>query len=279
MGMLYNFLLYRVPFGTIRMQWPGIGAVITGCTAAAVIGFLLLRERNNNHDELSTIGILLLMLLALCTQSRSGIYVSFALVVYRFFPRHNAAFSLLCLLGLTTVLLAFDPIQYIADTRIGSFDSARFDTWQSAFEIFSESGLFGQLFGHGFGAVFPYVDWSSAYDRGEILRALTDGSWNQFVFHSHVMLVQPHNIFVYFLLEIGITGVALFLGYFVHLFVSARQYVSGAQIRRFGLLLVAVLLLNCFDSVFIINVASTFWWTLILLAFSGLVISVKEMAK
>lgn len=277
--MAYNFIVYEVPFGNIRLQWPGVGAVIAGCTAAMGIGYLLFYESREDGRSFSAIGIILLLLLALCSQSRAGVYASFALAIYRFFPRHNAAYVVLCFLGLVTVVLAFDPVGIISQTRMGIFESARFDTWKSALQIFFEGNLFTQLFGYGFGAVFPYIEWSSAYASGEIVRGLTDGAWNQFVFHSHVMLVQPHNVLVYFLLEIGIVGSLFFLGYFCYLFFSVRNNASRISIHRFGLLLVTALLLNCFDSVFIINVASSFWWVLILLAFAELVVDRKRSAQ
>lgn len=276
--VIYNFVAYHVPFEITRLQWPGIGAVIAGCTAATGIGFILFFEKDKGKfpHGLSFFGILLLLLLSVCSQSRAGVYVSFALVLYRFFPRRNAAFSLLCILGTAIVVLLFDPVGYISQTRMGMLDSTRFETWRSAVAALLEGGLLSQLLGYGFGAVFPYVEWSSAYANGEIARGITDGAWNQFAFHSHVMLVQPHNTFVYFLLEIGIVGALLFLGYFVFLFGSICQSKAVVRIRRFGILLTSALLLNCFDSIFVISAASSFWWILILLAFSELTVDCKE---
>lgn len=276
--VLYNYLLYRVPFGSVRLQWPGIGAVIAGCTAAMGISFILYFERNESKypSAFSLFGICLLLILSVCTQSRAGVYVSFALVLYRVFPRRNAAISVLCILGLAIVVLLFDPVGYIFQTRMGVLDSTRFDTWQSAVAVIIEGDLLSQLFGYGFGTVFPYVEWSSAYANGEIARGITDGAWNHFAFHSHVMLVQPHNTLIYFILEIGIVGALIFIGYFLYLYCSACQFKVGASVHRFGILLASALLLNCFDSIFIISAASSFWWVLILLAFSELIADCKE---
>ena len=85
------------------------------------------------------------------------------------------------------------------------------------------------------------------------------------------MLVEPHNTFIWVMLEMGITGLALLIICFLRIAkVSGTVYaMSGRSMKPYAFVLVlSVMFISMFDAVIFVNVASAVIWICLLIAFS-----------
>ena len=133
---------------------------------------------------------------------------------------------------------------------------ARGITLLNGLKAFSKQPIIEKLFGVGLSGLFPYQSW--------LLYRYTLGfpHYNMFFFNGYIMLVQPHNSFLYLLLETGLVGLLLFLSLFVIGYHLIRtKTVSNRRLRC--LVLFLIIFLNCFDAVFMIQPGSAgLWWLL-----------------
>lgn len=259
----YNIGAYGFGLVDGRLYCPGLGPVILGYTNALVIALAVSRKHSNSYIPAPILALAVLILLGstFLTGSRGGIYPALILSLIYFLPSRNASAIVLFFLGAIIILIALNPIEAFLSGRAGNLQSGRYATWDAAFMAFCDGSLLNQLFGYGLGNVFPYQDWYTSISSGAIVRGYTDGTWNSFSFHGNVMLVEPHNTYIWFLLEGGIISL---LGFIFCLLSILIISVSNKFSRlRVGVVLVTFMALGIFDAVIFINMASAFWWSIL----------------
>ena len=270
MLIAYNVGVYGFNVLTDRLYCPGLGPVVLGYTNALAIALAVSRKGDNAiiAKPLMCLAVIVLLVATFLTGSRGGIYPALALAVVYFLPSKNAAAMVLLVLGALIVLLVFDPVDAFLSGRAGSLQSGRYDTWEAALASFCDGTHLDRLLGYGLGNVFPYQDWYTDYYTGHIERGYTDGDWNSFSFRGNTMLVEPHNTYIWLLLEGGLFSLVGFIFCLV-----APIAVSPFSVRysklRFGVVLATFMILGIFDAVVFVNAASAFWWSVLFVAFEA----------
>lgn len=266
----YNFAAYGPGLANGRLYCPGLGPVVLGYTNALVIALALSRKGANTivPSSVLLLSVAVLLVAAFLTGSRGGIYPALALSIIYFLPTKNAAATMLLVLGAMTILLAFNPVEAFLSGRAGNLQSERYTTWETSFAVFRDGSPLEQIFGYGLGNVFPYQDWYTGLNTGAIERAYTDGAWNSFSFRGHAMLVEPHNTYIWLLLEGGVLSV---IGYVICLILPLLSLGSskGLPKLRFEVVVAAFMVLGVFDAVVFVNMASAFWWGVLLITFEA----------
>ncbi len=277
--VVYNFAAYGISLANGRLYCPGLGSVALGYANALVIALAVSRKGANTliPKSLLLFSVVVLLASTLLTGSRGGMYPALALSLIYFLPTKNAAATILLVLGAMIVLLAFNPVEAFLSGRAGNLQSERYATWEASYAVFRDGSPLEQLFGYGLGNVFPFQDWYTGLNTGVIERAYTDGVWNSFSFQGHAMLVEPHNTYIWLLLEGGVISV---IGFVICLIVPLLSLGSskGLPKLRYGVVVATFMVLGVFDAIVIANVASAFWWGVLLIAFEASVESEGESA-
>ncbi len=268
--VLYNLIVYNSLYSKTRLQFPGLGSVVFGYTAVLLISLACVLKYLKVKKSWLILAVSIFLLAALLTQSRAAVYPALFMSCIFFFPEKHAGLKVLYCLGVALLIMMIDPIGQLSNysSRILSFDSGRFATWRGIAECLKASDGFNALFGYGLGNVFPYQDWYTGLYSGYIDRGSTDGVWNSFIFMGQTLLVEPHNFYLWVMLETGIAGFLLIAGYFVLLI---RETLSGLRRSSINLklacllMIAAVLVLNLFDAVLFVSSAATLWWVLLLI--------------
>lgn len=132
----------------------------------------------------------------------------------------------------------------IAPRLLETSDYSRQLTMRSVFKTLNWYSAKQRLFGLGLGNVYQYQQW------------LTDNKFNTdkfynnfFVFHGNAILVHPHNVYFYFLLETGIVSVILF----ILPFVKYIYYSIKSKNLWMFILIAIILFINFFDSIMIVE--------------------------
>ena len=113
-----------------------------------------------------------------------------------------------------------------------------------------------KLFGAGLNNFFPYQKWAMS---------VNDIDLNMITREGVSILVQPHNSFIYSLMESGIIGLFFLMGIIIYAGWSFVHYKTDNF--AFRIAFVGVLfLVNFFDSVFYVQpgTAGTFWLLLLI---------------
>ena len=257
----------------VRLYIPGLGSVVFGYTLVVMLAFAVFVRALGYCSKVLSACALLFVVACVFTESRAAVYPAIMLCSVYFCINSNRGFNVIPVVLVGLALLIVNPIEVLTSfsDRFGRLDSNRFDTWFASMEAVFESNALDVVFGHGLGNVFPYYDWYTDLYTGAIQRDYTDGAWNQFVFQGHVMLVEPHNTFIWVMLEMGITGLALLIICFLRIAkVSGTVYaMSGRSMKPYAFVLVlSVMFISMFDAVIFVNVASAVIWICLLIAFS-----------
>lgn len=268
-AIAYSVFFYN---GEVRLYVPGLGSVIFGYTMVVILAFAVFIRAWSYCGKLLSICVLLCTVAAVLTESRAAVYPAIILCSIYFCINIERGFNVIPVVLIGLALLVVSPIELLGafSDRLTRLDSNRFETWFASAEIIAESNVFDIGLGYGLGNVFPYYDWYTDLYTGAIQREYTDGAWNQFVFQGHIMLVEPHNTFIWVVLETGIVGLALLLLCFLRI-AKVSGSVRTASGRLMGpyaaVLVLSVMFVNAFDAVILINVASVAIWVCLLAAF------------
>lgn len=266
----YNFAAYGSTLANGRLYCPGLGPVVLGYTNALVIALALSRKGKDTFMPAPILffSVIVLLVSTFLTGSRGGVYPALILSLIYFLPTKNAAATMLVVLGAVIVLLLFNPVEAFLSGRAGSLQSGRYATWDAAYAAFLDGSPLDKLFGYGLGNVFPYQDWYTSYYTGHIERGLTDGVWNSFSFRGNTMLVEPHNTYIWLLLEGGALSLVGYVACLVSPLFSSNP--SNMVLKlRFGAVLATFMVLGFFDAIVFVNMASAFWWGVLLIAFEA----------
>ena len=248
-----------------RFNPPGGGSVIFGytCTVFLALTFYYYEKIRYPH---AIITIFIISILG--TMSRGAIWpaaliVLFFIMTFKKDSKNKMVVSII-ILFFSFVAAIFLPIVLlqVAPRLLEASDYARQLTMKSVFETFQWYTPSNRIWGLGLGKVYQYQQW------------LTDNKFNTdvyynnfFVFHGRPILVHPHNVYFYYLLETGIVSVILFVLPFFKYFLNA---IRTKNFWHFILIFV-VLFINFFDSVMIVEpgVASILYVTLFLLFYQN----------
>ncbi|MCF6460860.1 O-antigen ligase family protein [Clostridium sp. Cult3] len=264
LNIFINISRYEYVFGNIklgarnRLISPGGGPVILGYTIAIMFSLFLFYQHKIKKQRFTVMFFIMLMA-SFFTGSRGSMWmITFLVILYLIDKRK------LGIVGLIIVLISFlyvNPIEFLNEKVPRFFnltDESRISTVLNTIDIFSKQSTFGLLFGKGLGVFFPYQDWFLSKTPG----------MNYFIYEGNVLLVQPHNSYIYLLIETGIFGLILFV---YPLYKAFRILPKAKDIMNWKYAVCTIFLivfLNCFDSVFVIAPGSAALWWLIILSLS-----------
>lgn len=252
---VYNLKIFSFDIGQ-RLYSPGGGAVIFGYTIAVMM-LVMLMTRNKHTFMWQIVFMCTMLICTLLTGSRGAVWPALLIFcIYVFILKNKIAKTILVFATLAFIIL-INPIEIIQELLPRLFitqDTAREDTWVVAINAFFHQGALDCILGKGMGQFFPYQAWCLADTSSSMFH-----NYNHFFYQGEYILVQPHNTYVYLLLETGICGIAIFAIF------ALRSIKNKNRINTF--LILFILLENCFDSVFIVEPGSAFlWWTIYFIA-------------
>ena len=245
---------------TVRFAPRGGGAVIFGYTMALAFALALhVRSSFNNFEYYLILTTLTIGVFG--TLSRGAVWTVvfcwFANFAFKTINKKKVIFLLL--LGVlifsfasTNLANIFSSTTFIGKERLLNLASfRRVETILDFLAIEKDVSFFDQLFGFGLGNVFPYINWWIN---------IHDVTSNTFFYNGYLLLVQPHNSFIYLILETGLIGFILIL---IVLFLSMKSlFTKKEKCFRYQMLFFCVFILaNLLDSVFFVQpgAAGLFW--------------------
>lgn len=245
-----------------RIISTGGGPVILGYTIVLIFAlFLCVRSEKKNLTELFFLAVCTVG--ALLTGSRGGLWPLLILVLVYLFRnrkgRLNAKSMLMLFFPFALLsLLLFKQIQTFFPRFFSLEDTGRFSIAGKALYVYFKQPVLEILFGGGLGQVYPYVDWSHGVSLGHSFYG-----YNQFVYKGFLMIVQPHNTFIYTLLEGGIIGLALYIAFGIALI--RKVWETGNYYKK--LLCLMFMLLGFFESaLYVAPGAMGLWWIILMIA-------------
>ncbi len=263
-NILINFQQYGFALsGTMeqsRILSPGGGPVVLGYTIALVMSYCLIIK-----DEMSRVYFFFISVIlvsgSILTGSRGSIWPMLFLLITTNLINNRKKQQFLTIILLIAGIIIIDPVSLLEELIPRVMDlsgKARTETVINAIKVFVEQPILFQLFGTGLGGFFPYQEWLISGGENVFL------DYNMFLYNREILLVQPHNSYVYLLLETGVVGLILFL----FIFINAFKKIKCQETNRTYKLIFFVLIvsLNYLDSVFIIQPGSSgLWWLLLFL--------------
>lgn len=239
----------------VRLTSPGGGPVIFGYTT--VVYFSLLLSSEMTYHKYKFITIIVLFLGALSTQSRGAIWPMVVILAFYILILVKNLYSKLLILGCIGGLVVFSLLtsthHSIYFQRIfNTHESARLNTSLGILSLYNKYSLQQKILGAGLGKFFPYQQWIN--DTQDKKRP----TWDNHFYHDGVrILVQPHNTFLYLLMETGILGVILFV------LCLSKRFFYLCNTKKYTLLIFlgTIVFVNFFDSVMIVQpgTASIIW--------------------
>ena len=266
---IYNIFVLKIDlFSTIssRLVTPGGGPVILGYTIVIIISLIfIIRDKQQSIKYYLQLSILIFVSFA--TGSRGSMWPVSLLVLIFILQNRNIKKKIIIINMLLILVIIIRPINLIIEyvPRFGmniSSDSARVYTALNSLIIFSQESIDKILLGFGVGQFFPYQQWQILFNPYIS---------NIFYYKGYPLLVQPHNTYIYLLLESGLLGLILFMNIIIYCIRICLK--KQLPILRNGIISILLLLLLCFfDSLLVIHPASSSQlWFIILL-----VVSLKE---
>lgn len=259
------FLGFKISSGTYsyRLYSTGGGTLTLAYMAAIFAFFVYLKKEYFSNIERNLL-LLLYTVIALVTASRLSFWMIICLISLIFLEDKQSVQKVVILFSVAVALVVADPIKIIYSyaprlMNLNVSESERFVTWSNAVSIFNDGNIIQILFGRGFGHFFPYQHWLKTYD----LANRYSKTFNLFSYSGKLLLVQPHNITIYFLLEGGIFGTVLFALYWIKIFMVSFKMKSFREV----LFLIAVIVVNQYDSLLIVQPGAAFIvWLLVFIS-------------
>ena len=262
---LYGYLR-NIGFGSgLRMRATGGGAVIFGYTIVIMFAVLVSQRKQIRPAVFYSI-LIVYSITAVATGSRGAIWpIVFLWVTIVLLDNLSTKkmLSLILLACLMIVLIVIDVPALIGGSsaniaRIISFeDLSRVQTTENALAVYIKQPLYRILFGAGLGNFFPYQYWSLL---------VQSRARNTFSVDGLQLLVQPHNSYIYMLVENGLIG----LFFLIAVIVRVLKRIGNAEQSNYRYLLMivlAIVFVNFFDSILFVQpgVAGNVWFILFLL--------------
>lgn len=265
--MMTYYILFRGLFSdsSVRFNPRGGGSVIFGYTVTVAFSLALCVKEHFRSHILYLI-LVVLTLAALATGSRGAVWPIALMWVLNFMlaeltsKKVIVAFALTCVMLFLSILDVGDVIHNFSMTdgnmlarifRTGSIE--REETFQNAASVIAGSDALHSIFGYGTGSIFPIQKWEMEVREAGAVS-------NHFIFHGKSLLVQPHNTFLYALMENGWIGFALWM---LALFFICRMLIKNRNDNYvYQIIFVGtVVFVNLFDSIMFIQpgVAADMW--------------------
>lgn len=264
--LVYNVAVHRLFIDpTFRLSPRGGGAVIFGYTIAVVFAFCV-QYRDFFPKREYYILLAILSIGALGTESRAAIWPIVFLWIINFLLTKLSAKKIILTVFLFFVMLFLGELDlgdlanttvFIGWQRIFNTSSVRRSlTLVNLLILFGRGSFVNKIFGVGLNDFFPYQKWVMKVNNVDLNMIKRDGI---------SFLVQPHNSFLYALMESGLLGCLLLLGVFIYAVWSFLRYKTDNYVFKIVFAGV-VFLANCFDAVFYVQpgAAGTLWLLLII---------------
>lgn len=258
-----NLVNYGFTIGVSRLISTGGGSVLLGYTIALVAAFVLRFRPFSRAVEIMI--ILVFFIAVLMSGTRGGIWPLLLLIFVFAVTKRTGRLNVLALVCLFLVIILLNPLSFVLEKfpRVANFaESGRLTSIVNCLRAFGEQPLYEQIFGAGFGNVFPYQKWLINTD----LRGSYFERYNLFQFNGQYLLAQPHNTYMYFLLETGIVGLLLYmilLNKVKNLLVKSNSNVFRAKSARIPFY--TFVLLGMVESTVLIQPGTAgLWWITLL---------------
>lgn len=261
--LIINIVVYGFSFdgkSESRILSVGGGPVILGYTVVLSISCWMI-YRDNTKLHINLLVLIGGLILSFATGSRGSMWPSILLLV-TYFVHKNGKFSSIKSL---IVLIGFIAVFFLADLgkifpRLFLFDDgSRISSIISNLYAFSFFSPMEVLFGKGVGNFFPYQQWNMNHSSGIFF------DYNRFLYNGIPLLVQPHNSFIYALMETGIVGLALYIR-LIKTSISFKFFSKCKKKFEYLLFSVILLLVLTVESTFFVATGSaSLWWFLIML--------------
>ena len=258
--LVYYIVVHHLFFdSTVRMKPRGGGAVIFGYTIALFFSLTLIYK--NEFNRVGYYGLLVLFSIgALGTTTRGAVWLIVLLWVANFLFVSFSSKRILFFLFLIPVVFfvcsidftSLETTTFVGFGRLLNLHSFRRDTsTDGLIEVFKIIPLQQKLVGTGLGGFFPYQQWSIF--NGDVEN-------NMFTYMGQSILVQPHNSFLYMLMESGLCGTTLVVAALMKGLGKCIKKKSNRWLFRV-IFIGAFIVLNCLDSVFFVQpgTAYLFW--------------------
>lgn len=259
-NIIVNFRVYGFSLNDIsnerRLISPGGGPVALGYTICIVFLLMLSIEQYYKRNTILIISILFLGT-SFLTGSRGSMWP--VLIVFLFYWIKNLKRSLIILVvAIVLVSLNLDTLIAMFPRLFSIGNESRILTWIGCIDIFCRSGVVTQVFGRGFGNFYPYNSW---------LNNIADGARNLFVYDSHILLVQPHNNWIYMLIEGGVFGNLILITPFSKII---KKSILKKNYKFIGFCMMVILLCSFDSLLFVAPGTAALWWIAILLIYDGI---------
>lgn len=247
-----------------RIISTGGGPVILGYTIAMMLA-LILSVKPFEKKTTESIFAVLLTAGALFTGTRGGIWPAFVLlfVILITNKRKNINYALMLFFGLG--IYAFNVFDYAAQLfpRVKLLsESGRYTSLLSGLEAFKQMDFSQVLFGTGLGNFFPYQKYCNFHVLGD----------NTFFYNDIVFFVQPHNTYIYLLLEVGLVGLLVY-AWLIKKIISPPKHIrletNGLRWNVVGMIFI---LMGFIESTVLIHpgVAGLWWLVLFITYLNGM---------
>jgi O-antigen ligase len=244
-----------------RLISPGGGPVIFGYSIALVYSVLFYIRKKISVKKYVILAIILIIG-AFFTKSRGAMWSVTILTFISIIANKNSRTNILIFsAALVLVPILYLMIQDFVPRFFLFEDSSRTNTLINSFKIFSKYDLVEILTGKGLGQLFQYNQYIENRTLGWTL--------NLFNYQGYELLVQPHNTWLYILMEQGFAGLVLmtFVIFVIPFFLNKN---TDRRIEMF-VFLGTFLFLNIFDSILMIDPGSSaMWWFILIMVVTNL---------
>lgn len=243
----------------IRLSASGGGTVTLGYTMAFVLSFMLVNSECMRKREVIFCTIVLLMGIIL-TQDRGAILIIGLDIVYLYLKTDNKTNMLL--LGIPTFIVMLVLFIYVIPSVLhrnislsSLFTDDRFSTVCNSLGIWLKK-IWSIPFGFGLNGFFPYQEWLSNVNPEDVY---TNIHFNTFYVDGKWLLVQPHSVWVYIIIETGVLGFMTFISVIKGI---ACDFVKGSKPVCF--LLVCMIAFGFLESTLMLEPGVACVWYLML---------------
>lgn len=258
-----NIVVYGFSFNgeaSSRIISVGGGPVVLGYTVALVFSaWLLFREQITSKWYWSVTVCCLLVTLA--TGSRGGMWPVLLLLFIGFMCRRgklSANRSIVTLIFAFLIMGLFD-FQTIFPRLFLFGNNSRVSAIVGNLGAYQTFSFLEQLLGKGIGMFYPYQLW--LLDNS--LACFHD--YNRFFYNGVSLLVQPHNTYVYVLMETGLLGFASFILLLKRAVFGKRMVQRKTKLGHKMFVITFFFLLSAETTLFVELGSASLWWFILIL--------------